>query len=212
MPHHTTVRTALNLVNDQQLGVAASMLDLSGGGVRAESCTLVPSLEWLLKALTVFGVSLSSVPHGVLDVHSVAACCRLCDAWTTIGESLQPQPSLVQRLDRIFGVESSEARARREADGEAALNVAAAPFPAPNTKEKKIYAKPLVLTQRPFLRFSELQGRVDGVFVIIRASTGDAVVRHTGESIADAPLRQFGSSRVLHEGLACLHRAVRQST
>ena len=27
MPHHTTVRTALNLGNDQQLGVAASMLD-----------------------------------------------------------------------------------------------------------------------------------------------------------------------------------------
>ena len=184
MPHHTTVRTALNLVNDEQLGVAASMLDLSGGGVRAESCTLLPSLEWLLKALTVFGVSLSSVPHGVLDVHSVAACCRLCDAWTTIGESLQPQPSLVQRLDRIFGVESSEDRARREADR--ALNAAAAPFPAPNTKEKKIYAKPLVLTQRPFLRFSELQGRADAVNVAVRESTRlareprqfrDAVVR-----------------------------------
>ena len=154
MPHHTTVRTSLNLVNEQQLGVAASMLDLSGGGVRAESCTLLPSLEWLLKALTVFGVSLNPVPHGVLDDHSVAACCRLCDAWSLVGESLQPQPSLVRRLDRIFGVESSEDRA---------LNAAAAPFPAPSTKEKKIYAKPLVLTQRPFLRFSELQGRADAV-------------------------------------------------
>ena len=184
MPHHTTVRTALNLVNDQQLGVAASMLDLSGGGVRAESCTLLPSLEWLLKALTVFGVALNPVPHGVLDLHSVAACCRLCDAWSLVGESLAPQPSLVQRLDRIFGVESSEDRARREADR--ALNVAAAPFPAPNTKEKKIYAKPLVLTQRPFLRFSELQGRADAVNVAVRESTRlvreprqfrDAVVR-----------------------------------
>ena len=66
----------------------------------------------------------------MLDLHSVAACCRLCDAWTTIGESLQPQPDLVSRLDQIFGVESSEDRARRLADGEAALNVAAAPFPA----------------------------------------------------------------------------------
>ena len=103
MPHHTTVRTALNLVNDEQLGVAASMLDLSGGGVRAESCTLLPSLEWLLKALTVFGVALDPVPHGVLDLHSVAACCRLCDAWSLIGESLQPQPSLVQRRSHFWG-------------------------------------------------------------------------------------------------------------
>ena len=189
MPHHTTVRTSLNLVNDQQLGVAASMLDLSGGGVRAESCTLLPSLEWLLKALTVFGVSLNPVPHGILDEHSVAACCRLCDAWTTIGESLAPQPSLVQRLDRIFGVESSEARARRLADEESLLNAAAAPFPAPcpaPSLGKKIYAKPLVLTQRPFLRFSELQGRADAVNVAVRESTRlareprqfrDAVVR-----------------------------------
>ena len=149
MPHHTTVRTSLNLVNDQQLGVAASMLDLSGGGVRAESCTLLPSLEWLLKALTVFGVALNPVPHGVLDLHSVAACCRLCDAWSLVGESLQPQPSLVQRLDRIFGVESSEDRARREADR--ALNVAAAPFPAPcpaPSLGKKVYAKPLVKKDR----------------------------------------------------------------
>jgi len=117
--------------------------------VRAESCTLLPSLEWLLKALTVFGVSLSSVPHGVLDVHSVAACCRLCDAWSVVGESLQPQPSLVQRLDRIFGVESSEDRARREADR--ALNAAAAPFPAPcpaPSLGKKVYAKPLVKKDR----------------------------------------------------------------
>ena len=151
MPHHTTVRTSLNLGNDHQLGVAASMLDLSGGGVRAEACTLLPSLEWLLKALTVFGVSLDPVPHGVLDDHSVAACCRLCDSWAVIGESLQPQPELVQRLDRIFGVESSEDRARRLADGEAALNVAAAPFPAPcpaPSLGKKIYAKPLVKKDR----------------------------------------------------------------
>ena len=151
MPHHTTVRTSLNLVNDQQLGVAASMLDLSGGGVRAEACTLLPSLEWLLKALTVFGVSLNPVPHGILDDHSVAACCRLCDAWSVIGESLRPQPDLVNRLDQIFGVESSEDRARRLADGEAALNVAAAPFPAPcpaPSLGKKVYAKPLVKKDR----------------------------------------------------------------
>ena len=99
-------------------------------------------------------------------------------------KSLQPQPSLVQRLDRIFGVESSEDRARREADRE--LNVAAAPFPAPSTKEKKIYAKPLVLTQRPFPNVSELQLRADGVNVAVRASVRlaseprpcrDAVVR-----------------------------------
>ena len=88
---------------------------------------------------------MNPVPHGILDEHSVAACCRLCDAWSLIGESLQPQPDLVNRLDQIFGVESSEDRARRLADGEAALNVAAAPFPAPN---KKIYEKPVVKKDR----------------------------------------------------------------
>ena len=57
-------------MNDQQLGVAASMLDLSGAASVPRVVTLLPSLEWLLKALTVFGVSLNPVPHGVLDLHS----------------------------------------------------------------------------------------------------------------------------------------------
>ena len=35
-PPHDGQNIVSNLVNDQQLGVAASMLDLSGGGVRAE--------------------------------------------------------------------------------------------------------------------------------------------------------------------------------
>ena len=64
---------------------------------------------------------------------------------------MQPQPDLVNRLDQIFGVESSEDRARRLADGEAALNVAAAPFPAPcpaPSLGKKVYAKPLVKKDR----------------------------------------------------------------
>ena len=88
MPYHTVVKTWLNDSREPQLGVAASMLDLSGGGVRAEACTLLPSLVWLVKALTVFRVALHPMPHGVLDDASIDACCDLADAWAARGESL----------------------------------------------------------------------------------------------------------------------------
>ena len=99
-----------------------------------------------------FGVSLNPVPHGVLDDHSVAACCRLCDAWSVIGESLAAA-AIVSAGGWIafLGLSHPKDKARRLADGEAALNVAAAPFPAPcpaPSLGKKVYAKPLVKKDR----------------------------------------------------------------
>ena len=127
MPHHTVVKTWLNDSREPQFGVAASMLDLSGGGVRAEACTLLPSLEWLVKALTVFRVSLHPMPHGVLDEASIDACCDLADAWAARGESLAPAPDLVTRVDRIFGFEDVEAEETDGSSGSVASPARAAP-------------------------------------------------------------------------------------
>lgn len=86
------------------------LLDLEGGGARAEGVTLLPpGAEWLEKALRSFGAPglSASEPDAQLAPRDADLAAAIAAACANIGEAMAYQPHITAMLDALFGFEAS---------------------------------------------------------------------------------------------------------
>ncbi|GMI13135.1 hypothetical protein TrVE_jg2583 [Triparma verrucosa] len=89
--------------NDDEIWVvAANRLDMSGGGSKAENLTMLPSRQFVKKALACFGIR---PVGGVLDEEVVQQCLEFSEDCVHLKEELVCEPRLVQRLFKIMDIE-----------------------------------------------------------------------------------------------------------